>query len=149
VTRWKLWQRIVAEAIATQTYPEEGWGSRLEVDPDAVEWLRQTSGGRVNIVLAARPSRLQQTLAETCARRFKLRRSSGASRTIVIGPPAFCPAAGEVLCTEDVLRLKYDQGLAGLVRLYPADERLLITGFSDFGDDQLGAWLAQVKWLNG
>lgn len=64
--------------------------------------------------------------------------------SIIIGPPAFNLSACDVLCAEDALRLKYDQGLAAVVRLNREGTRLLMAGFSDFGDALLARWLKSL-----
>jgi hypothetical protein len=145
VPSWSLWQQIVTDAIASGVHREDGWGSRLQIDPEAVALLRQLRGRSVRFLFGPTPTDYQQALARYLVQKFSLRRNSTTPHAIVIGPPAFNPAAREALCVEDSLRLKYDTGLAGLVRLNAGHDRLLVAGFSDFGDDRLAHWVTSMN----
>lgn len=149
VPSWSLWASIVGGSIRSGEAREPDWGSRLQIDPDAVAWLDELRAHPVRIIPGQACSEYQQALAEILRRRRMLRMKTGAARAIVIGPPAFNPAACALLCTEDALRLKYDQGLAGVVRLSPDRTQLLLAGFSDFGDDRLVDWLLSNAGPNG
>jgi hypothetical protein len=59
----------------------------------------------------------------------------------MVGPRAFNSHAANLLCREDMLRLKYDSGAAGLVKLNRDARVLHIAGLSDFGDRKLSEWI--------
>lgn len=137
---WSLWENVVSAAIRSEDAREQSWGSNLHIDPDAVRWLREAREQGVNLVLGPDPTDYQQTLAKVLKKNLALRVKARASRAVVIGSPPFNPAACDILCIEDALRLKYDRGFAGVVRFNAHRDRLLVAGFSDFGDERLARW---------
>jgi hypothetical protein len=148
VASWSLWQSIVSDAIHAGVQREKDWASQVQTDPAAANWLRQLRGGPVRIILGRDSTDYQQRVATTLKRQLAIRSKSNAPRAVLIGPPAFNATARDLLCVEDTLRLKYDQGLAAVVRLNAERNAMLLAGLSDFGDDRLAAWLNSLAGGN-
>lgn len=147
---WDLWTRVIAQAIADRERHDPGWGSRLDIEAQALAALKQVRGRAVRLVLGERPTDYQQALGDAVRAALRLRDDPAARALIqdriIIGPPAFnAAAAAEGLCQEDVVRLKYEAGLAGLLRMKMDQGRttLLLCGVSDFGDMRLAAWVRE------
>ena len=124
-----LWSRVVTDAKASS--PD--WGSKVFIDEGCDTWLRRKGG---KVVLGKNATDYQKKLARILS--SKMGKPEFGRGKIIIGAPAFNPAASDALCHEETLRLKYDAGLAALVRTHKKD--LLMIGFSDFGDQKLIEW---------
>lgn len=137
---WNLWRTIVSDALKRKKLPDE-WGSNLQIDPHAKQWLEDVRNQPVNIILPAPATDYQKQLAETLQRLWRIKPRKAATTTIIIGPPAFNNRATD-LCREDILRFKYDNGLAGLIKYRPESDALHLVGLSDFGDYKVRQWLS-------
>jgi hypothetical protein len=139
---WDLWRGVVGNAVARSDRLEDDWGTRLDVSPAAQVALTALRGQPMHLVLGTPATDYQEGLAQALRQGMQLKDDAGASATLVIGPPSFTPAAAELLCQEDAVRLKYEEGLAGLVRTKVHDGKtlVLVAGLSDFGDAQLQGW---------
>jgi hypothetical protein len=141
VPDWNLWQRILGEARGER---DPDWGSRLNIHGGAETVLNKIGRLRAKVILPRPATDYQRQIAPLVREKFSLSRGSE-SLTIMIGSPAFNAAAGPLLCHEDMLRMKYDSGVAGFVK-YNADRHVLhLVGLSDFGDCQLIDWLKQAR----
>lgn len=146
IPSWGLWERVVGEACGRPVPDEKSWGGSLQIDPRAADWLRSARDRYISINEGREANEEQRKLKAFLRSKSNLRFRPGASTGIVVGPPAFNPAALEFVCGEDALRLKYDHGLAGMVRVSPSGNKLLISGLSDFGDLRLTQWVQeQIK----
>jgi hypothetical protein len=140
-TSWNLWRSIV-EAAAERT-PEADWGSRLQIGAETLPVLRQLRGKSAKLVVPASASDYQQSVVKVLQNAWRIKPQAGADITLMIGPPAFNASARPLLCREDMLRLKYDSGLAGLIKWANESRVLHLIGLSDFGDRKLAAWLTE------
>jgi hypothetical protein len=137
---WTLWRNVVEEAIAAERPPD--WGSRLNIDPNAISAFTQLQSRAANVLLPEPATDYQKQIAAVLQSMPKSR--SNADVKLIIGPPAFNQHAAAFLCREDILRLKYDRGLAGLVKFNPEARVLHLVGLSDFGDKKLLEWLTSI-----
>jgi hypothetical protein len=140
---WSLWERIVSEAASRGGERPRNWGSELHIDAEAAGVLRRLRNARAHVVGPSNPNEYQREVLQTLQRELKVANDSRASVRIVVGSPGINPAALDILCTEDALRLKYDDGYAGLVRLAADGRTVLLAGFSEFGEQQLVQKLRQ------
>jgi hypothetical protein len=136
-----LWREIILSATAAKER-EKVWGSQLSISAEANAALRKLKGVPTRVVLGVSATDHQRALATSLRRVLGLVDDPKGSVILLIGPPAFNPESKVVLCQEDVVRLKYEKGLAGLAQVLVAEERLvvLVAGLSDFGDGQLAKW---------
>ena len=141
---WGLWRRIVTEALSGETLGE-GWGSTVQVDPRALAFLKEAQDRPVKLSMAERASDYQKELARTLRRVWGVRWTNRSEMCIVIGAPAFNAHSARYLCREDMLRLKYGSGLAGIVKADPDSATLVLAGLSDFGDYKLGQWAQAMR----
>lgn len=141
VPSWGLWERVVREAAARREPLDPEWGNRVRTDGDARKWLEGVRHQPVQFLYERPLTDYQEQLVSTLKQSFQLKSRRRAARQILIGSPAFCPAARELLCAEDALRFKYDHGLAALVRLNPERTKLLVADFSDLGAQHLAQLL--------
>lgn len=142
---WQGWQEGVLAAVGhVGEYPHD-WGGRLDLHADTCAVLRRLQGKRVKIELGPQATDYQRRLAQVLADSWQVRPDPGASHRVLIGPPAYHPAAIALLGVDEAIALKYQDGLAGLTRVSTAGRYavLLIAGLSDFGDQQL------IEWLQG
>lgn len=140
---WGLWRSIVEEA-ARQPERAPDWGSRLNIDDQAIAVLQKLRRQAVKLVLPDPATDYQQQIADTLLKTFRLTPKDQAEFTLLIGPPVFNVHAAPLLCREDMLRLKYGSGLAGLVKFNAGRRVLHLVGLSDFGDGKLIAWLNSI-----
>jgi hypothetical protein len=126
---------------AAERKPEADWGSRLQIGAEVLPVLRQIGGKSANLVFPAPATDYQQSVGKVLQNVWSVKPQPTADVTVMIGPPAFNASARPLLCREDMLRLKYDSGLAGLIKWTEQSRVLHITGLSDFGDRKLAAWL--------
>jgi hypothetical protein len=140
---WNLWRGIVS--AATERQPRDDWGSRLNIAPEALPILRQLRGKPAKLVLPSLATDYQQTIGDAAQQTWAIKPDAAAQTTVMIGPPAFNASARPLLCREDMLRLKYDSGLAGFVKWAPESRVLHIVGLSDFGDSKLINWLSAAS----
>jgi hypothetical protein len=140
IVNWTLWRNIVAEATQ-QSERAADWGSRLSIDEEAITMLQKLRGRPVKIASPEPATDYQQQIAQTLRKTFAVKSQERAEMTVMIGPPAFNQHAVPLLCREDMLRLKYDSGLAALVKFNAERSVLHLIGFSDFGDRKLIDWL--------
>lgn len=143
VPPWGLWKSIVASAMKSREPKDSQWGSVLGIGEGVAAWLHARRNQYVTVRLPEQPTDYQKALAPTLKEKLGIRSRPDASRTLVIGSPAFNPSACAVLCVEDAVRLKYDQGLAAVARLDSSGGQLLLAGLSDFGDNLLHGWIAE------
>lgn len=141
---WNIWSEIIdtAREVRGDAPRAADWGSRLEVLPEAVLLIRKLRGQPVRLVLPNRPTEYQRLIADTLQARWKLKVQENAAISVIIGPPVFTPDASETLCREDLLRLKYDAGLAGIISGNISGDTLNLAGLSDYGDRQIANWLS-------
>ena len=143
---WDVWRAVIDSSARNADRLEENWGRRIDAAADATATLAGWRGKPVRLVTGAAPTDYQQALAAALRGELRLKEDAGSALRLIVGPPAHNRAAAEVLCQEDAVRLKYEAGLAGLVRAKAAggNTLVLVAGLSDYGDDRLRAWVGQA-----
>ena len=120
------------------------WGSGLDINDETRAVTRDLRGRQAELISPEAATDYQRQIVKTLREKLRLRPKKNADVTVMIGPPAFNSYAIPVLCREDILRVKYDSGLAGFVRFNPERRVLHIVGLSDFGDRKLIDWLNEA-----
>lgn len=138
---YDLWSDILAETLRERSHPAD-WGSQLNITAEASAVLHAVARRPVAIILPERFTDYQKQIADVLISKWRIQPRPDAPLKIVIGPPTFHSEPEGSICHEEILRLKYDTGLAAIATYDPDAHGLHLVGLSDFGDQKLLDWLA-------